>query len=445
MLLDFTIQNFLSFQKEASLSMLAAKTVKEIESSEGEYINTWILPEVDARVLRTSAIYGANGSGKSNFIQAMSYFRELVLFSVMNESLMRNSQKLHYSLSPNGETMPIAMQIIFVDNGVKYRYGFEIQDGKVLSEWLFTQKFSESTKESYCFKREKNTIKVNAKTYKGAKGINAKTRINALFISTCAQFNVQTAMVIKEWFRKKFNVISGLDNTLRYTANCYMHNEEMHNKILDFVKLIDLGIEDINITEEIINEENNINPIERLTFQLAQNINPKIDKLNHLDIRATHAVYNEGNVVGHTEIPFQMESLGTNKLFALLGPWFDTLKNGGVLVVDEYGASLHTQLSLKLINLFHSKMNLYGAQLIISTHDTNLLRKDLLRRDQIWFVEKDKLGASDLYSLVEYKVNQATSVRNDASFEKDYLLGKYGAIPYFGNIEKFINDYGKEE
>ena len=157
MLLDFTIQNFLSFQKEASLSMLAAKTVKEIESSEGEYINTWILPEVDARVLRTSAIYGANGSGKSNFIQAMSYFRELVLFSVMNESLMRNSQKLHYSLSPNGETMPIAMQIIFVDNGVKYRYGFEIQDGKVLSEWLFTQKFSESTKESYCFKREKNT------------------------------------------------------------------------------------------------------------------------------------------------------------------------------------------------------------------------------------------------------------------------------------------------
>ena len=140
-----------------------------------------------------------------------------------------------------------------------------------------------------------------------------------------------------------------------------------------------------------------------------------------------------------------MESLGTNKLFALLGPWFDTLKNGGVLIVDEYGASLHTQLSLKLINLFHSKMNLYGAQLIMSTHDTNLLRKDLLRRDQIWFVEKDKLGSSDLYSLVEYKVNQATSVRNDASFEKDYLLGKYGAIPYFGNIEKFITDYGKEE
>ena len=90
-------------------------------------------------------------------------------------------------------------------------------------------------------------------------------------------------------------------------------------------------------------------------------------------------------------------------------------------------------------------MNLYGAQLIMSTHDTNLLRKDLLRRDQIWFVEKDKLGSSDLYSLVEYKVNQATSVRNDASFEKDYLLGKYGAIPYFGNIEKFITDYGKEE
>ena len=131
--------------------------------------------------------------------------------------------------------------------------------------------------------------------------------------------------------------------------------------------------------------------------------------------------------------------------FALLGPFFDTIQNGGVLIIDEFGTSLHTQLSVELLKLFYSTMNAHGAQLIITTHDTNLLRKDLLRRDQIWFAEKSTEGASTLYSLVEYKINQANSVRNDASFSKDYLLGRYGAIPYFGNIDKFVMEYGSKK
>ena len=128
----------------------------------------------------------------------------------------------------------------------------------------------------------------------------------------------------------------------------------------------------------------------------------------------------------------------------MIGPWLDTLQKGKTLIVDEFGASIHTKLSIELIRLFQSKLN-NEAQLIVATHDTNLLRKDLFRRDQIWFVEKSAEGVSDLYSLAEYKINQATSVRNDASFYKDYLMGKYGAIPHFGNISKFIEDYGKEQ
>ena len=115
------------------------------------------------------------------------------------------------------------------------------------------------------------------------------------------------------------------------------------------------------------------------------------------------------------------------------------------MVVDEFGASIHTKLALELLRLFQSKLNNGDAQLVVTTHDTNLLRKDLLRRDQIWFAEKNEQGVSDIYSLVEYNINQATSVRNDASFSKDYLLGKYGAIPYFGNIEKFVAEYSGEE
>lgn len=156
-------------------------------------------------------------------------------------------------------------------------------------------------------------------------------------------------------------------------------------------------------------------------------------------------MYHDGQVVGNEPLNFKFESLGTTKLFALLGPFFDTIHNGGILIIDEFGTSLHTQLSIELLKLFYSTMNASYAQLIITTHDTNLLRKDLLRRDQIWFIEKTSKGVSDLYSLVEYKINQANSVRNDASFSKDYLLGRYGAIPYFGNLDKFISEYGKEE
>ena len=117
------------------------------------------------------------------------------------------------------------------------------------------------------------------------------------------------------------------------------------------------------------------------------------------------------------------------------------MEKGKILIVDELDSRLHTKLTTELIKIFQSEINTKNAQLIFASHDTNLLRKDLFRRDQIWFTEKTKFGATDLYSLVEYKINQATSVRNDASFEKDYLIGKYGAIPYFGNIKNFINDF----
>lgn len=109
-------------------------------------------------------------------------------------------------------------------------------------------------------------------------------------------------------------------------------------------------------------------------------------------------------------------------------------------MIDEFGTSFHTKLSYELVKIFQSSLN-KDAQLIITTHDTNLLRGELFRRDQIWFAEKNEFGVSDIYSLVEYKINQANSVRNDATFNKDYLLGKYGAIPYFGDISRFINDF----
>lgn len=444
MLVDFTLRNFLSFKEEVSFSMLAAKSVKEHEGSDAdESCNVIAVPHSDARLLKVAAIYGANGSGKSNLLSAMSFFKTMVLDSFRNDAILRRASELAYQFSVESKEEPSSFEMIFIVDGKRYRYGFEIYDESIESEWLFVKPL-ESSRESYCFKRERKNISVNSKTYKGAGGVASKTRHNALFLSTCAQFNVEVSMIIKEWFRKRFNILSGLDDdTLHFTANQYLHNADMRKRIVEFIKIIDLGINDIaikesegegmpgkvNLSADAISQNPNI-------FQAEMAGNKKIE------ILAEHKRYEHGKMKDMLFTPFGIESLGTKKIFALLGPWFETIIHGGTLLMDEFGASLHTKLSLELIRIFQSGLN-KSAQLIITTHDTNMLRGDLLRRDQIWFTEKNEYGETDLYSLVEYKMNQATSVRNDASLNKDYLLGKYGAIPYFGNIPQFLNDFAE--
>ncbi|MDP1974096.1 MAG: AAA family ATPase, partial [Sediminibacterium sp.] len=167
-----------------------------------------------------------------------------------------------------------------------------------------------------------------------------------------------------------------------------------------------------------------------------------IEGKSKIDITTIHKKYNNDNeVVGFEKFDMRrQESSGTNKVFNISGPVFDVLKNGGVLIIDELDASLHPLITLTITKLFNSsEFNKTNAQLIFATHDTNLFEYGHYRRDQIYFVEKDVYGASDLYSLVEYKEDGGKKVRKDRSFEKDYIQGRYGAIPYIGNLHKLIN------
>lgn len=442
MLVDFTLRNFLSFKDEISFSMLAAKSVKEHEHSDSDgSCNLINVRHSESKLLKAAAIYGANGSGKSNLLTAMSFFKDMVLNSFRNDFILRQAKDLSYQFSVESKEEPSSFEMMFIIGDKRYRYGFEIYNESIESEWLFIKPL-ESSRESYCFKREKKNITVNSKTFKGARGISSKTRHNALFLSTCAQFNVEISMIIKEWFRKRFNILSGIDDdTIHYTANQYIHNAEMHKRIIEFIKVIDLGIKDIAVKEsDVDNLPESVNQFVDALSGNSNIIKSEISDIKKIEIMSEHKRYEHGKLKDTLFTPFGIESLGTKKIFALLGPWFDTILNGGTLLIDEFGASLHTKLSLELIKIFQSSLN-KDAQLIITTHDTNLLRGELFRRDQIWFAEKNEYGVSDIYSLVEYKINQATAVRNDATFNKDYLLGKYGAIPYFGNISKFITDF----
>jgi AAA15 family ATPase/GTPase len=402
--------------------MVASNPVKELEGENDDLNNVFTAGKV--KYLKSAVIYGANGSGKSNLFSAINFFRKLILES-SKESLAEDEIKTTpFLFSSATENQPSSFEMIFMIDKTRYRYGFEASRKEIVSEWLFFLNIEGSTRESNCFIREYQEIKINSKTFKEGKGVETRTRKNALFLSSVAQWNGEKSIFIQNWFKDNINSLSGTTNdTLIYTIKQFLENPLFRKNILNFIKLIDSGIEDIRIEQR--NSEN------------------KNTGRKEVIISSYHKKYDETmNLIDLAELKFGLESSGTQKLFALLGPWFDTLENGSILIIDEFGSNLHTKLSIELIKIFQSKMNTTNAQLIFASHDTNLLRNDLFRRDQIWFTEKDgESGSSDLYSLVEYKINQATSVRNDASFEKDYLIGKYGAIPYFGDISRFINEF----
>lgn len=441
MLLEFRVQNYLSFCDEVVFSMLAANSVNEHDGSDNPAdMNLIPFAGGKERVLKFAAVYGANGSGKSNLIRSIVDMRNAVLFSNVDDELMGILSHNFFKLDVDSQNQPSAFEVSFSIESCLYRYGFEFFNGSVTAEWLFRRPAG-AARESYCFRREGEKIQTNNRTWKGANGIDAKTRANALYLSTCAQFNVSEAIKTKNWFRSGLLIISGIDNEpISFTATRFQQDPRIRSQMLDFMHQIDPSIRDISVNITDATADANLPSFVQNVVQkhIAEPANTKFQRINILMERD---LYQNGHKIGTTKLPFNFESEGTKKAFIFSRPWFDTLNHGYTLIVDEFGSSLHTMLAVELVKVFQQASGT-EAQLVVATHDTNLLRKDLLRRDQIWFTEKNPIGATDLYSLVEYRIDQARAVRNNASYGKDYLLGRYGAIPYFGDIEKFLGSFG---
>lgn len=456
MLIEFSVGNYLSIKEAITFSMLASNAVKELESSSEGVNNVFWDKNNKNKYLKSAVVYGANGSGKSNLLSAIGFYRRFILSSSNDRQADDEIMTIPFLLSTETENKPSSFEMVFVIDAIRFRYGFEATKKIITAEWLFGFDTENSNKESTYFTRENQNIKVSNKNFKEGKGLENNTRPNALFLSTVAQLNGEVSNKIQNWLKANINVISGLeDATTAYTIGRFQDQEEFRKKIINFFKLTNLGIEDIKIEEPVLDNLSKILPQKRedekiasLIQELQKELKDRMKKggdAREISINAFHKKFDEANkLIDTIALDFELESKGTQKLFGLLGPWFDTLEKGKILIVDELDSRLHTKLTTELLKIFQSGINTKNAQLIFASHDTNLLRNDLFRRDQIWFTEKDNSGSTDLYSLVEYKINQATSVRNDASFEKDYLIGKYGAIPYFGNIPKFLNDFVNE-
>jgi len=457
MIIEFSVGNYLSIKDPVTFSMLASNPVKELEDITQGVNNVFLDKNLKNKYLKSAVIYGANGSGKSNLISAIKFFRKFVLSSSNDRQADDEIDTMPFLLSSITENTSSSFEMVFVIDNIRYRYGFEATKANVTSEWLLGFDTEASTKESTYFTRENQEIKVINKNFKEGKGLESKTRHNALFLSTVAQLNGEISNKIQNWLKTNINVLSRLeDATTGYTISRFQEQSEFREKIIKFFKLINLGIEDIKIEETAFENLSKLSlkkkeneQISILLQELQKELKERTKKagdVKEITINTFHNKFDEANkLIDTIALNFELESKGTQKLFGLLGPWLDTLEKGKILIVDELDSRLHTKLTTELIKIFQSNINTKNAQLIFASHDTNLLRNDLFRRDQIWFTEKDEQGSTDLYSLVEYKVNQATSVRNDASYEKDYLIGKYGAIPYFGNIQQFLNDFVNEQ
>lgn len=427
MIEEFSFGNSLSFKDIQTLNMTAAK----IKSNNAILDKQNVIPiEQELSLLKAKAIYGANASGKSNVIKGLGTFIRIVKDSVKEEKSLTLIDSFQLSTETIGE--PTFFQLIFRIDNVKYRYGFEADEKAIKSEWLFS---TPNVREQNLFIRENNKIlEISRKHFEeGYKFISLMEdfsdgeifRDNSLFLSSLSSFGFGklSKKIIKAI--TSISIISGLGHHGMYGVAGDSLNDSVKKKfILDFLKKADIGIQDLD-TIDVSNED------------LPENIEEEIKKdlKKGKIIVSSRTLYNKDlKKEGKANFSFGLqESEGTRKMFELSPFIYDSLKEGTTLVIDEFDSRFHPLLTKKIVELYNSNQN-KNAQLIFTTHDTNLLSSELLRRDQIDFVEKDTYGASHLYTLVEIK-----GVRNNASFEKDYIQGKYGAIPFLGNFSNLLN------
>ena len=430
MLIEFSFSNFRSFKDLTTLSMVAAN----IASKDKELDSQNVFP-VDSKLnlLKSKAIYGKNASGKSNISRALAAFLNIVRYSVKNDDILIKTIE-PFRLNSTTPDEPSFFQIIFQISGEAsiYRYGFEVKGNKVISEWLFGKNGREG---GPYFTREGMEVNVHnrfreAKKFEGLtrSGDNEIFRDNSLFLVAVSAMGGMVAKRIVDAM-SEVAVVSGLeDPRIKGTLQKILQDKSTRESILELVRAADIDIEDIEPLD--LDESQQVLP-EDMPDELKELVRQgRIIKSP--DFITKRSVFNSnGERVSTLSSSFEeWESEGTKKILQLSPFLLRTLTRGSTLVIDEFDARLHPLLAQKIIQLFNSKeANPKGAQLIFVTHDTNFLKSSLLRRDQVCFVDKDEFGVSTLRTLVEYK-----GVRNDASYDKDYLGGKYGAVPFLNRL-----------
>jgi uncharacterized protein len=393
------------------------------------------VPSLGIRVLPGAAIYGANASGKSNFLSAISFLRTLVLTSHSQGKPDSEISLTPFRLDPAAATRGCQFLIDFLHNDVRFHFGVEIDPTRVRKEYLYAypqrrrQLWYEREGENYTF----------GKTLRGEnKATQSITRSNSLFLSAAVASNHEQLSAVAKFFDDSLVFSGQMPRFSDRRFAKYLSEIEYKNRIVAFLQAADLGISDL---------QREIPPITEKDREVFVRIGEFFRTLTELELPTNFAseesienaraklLFTHKGSSGDVALELESESRGTQQLLSLLAPILHVLDHGHTLFVDELDTSLHPLLSKKLISLFGSAAaNPKGAQLIFTTHDTNLLDPTLLRRDQIWFAEKNLEGASSIYPLSDIQTRRSDNI------ERGYLEGRYGAIPFLGNFDVLIAD-----
>ncbi len=414
MLVRFSVSNFLSFKNLKSLDLAVSAITEYID------FNTFETSITDLKLLKSLIIYGPNSSGKSNMFKAMNFMRWFMLNSFKDLQASEEIDVESFNLSTQTTGKPSFFEIELLVKDVKYRYGFRADRSKVYEEHLY---FTRKIKEYPLFVRKKQKITVESKFALPSEVVSL-TRENALFLSLAAQFNNEISKSILNEI-SNFKFISGYrdENHIDFTVSM-LEDKKYGHIVKDFILSADLGFTDIQtekfkFTEKMLAKTKIPNELKKLILK---------GNKDSYQINTSHQVFDENNKPTQTILMglMQNESLGTQKYFSLAGPIISTIINGGVLVIDEFSSRMHPKLSESIMRLFNSTTNNpNNAQFLFATHNTRFINKasNIFRRDQMILFKKDQYGATDVKSLFDLRI------RKDASFEKEYLLGKYEAVP----------------
>lgn len=386
MLVGFSVKNFKSFYNEAGLSMLADKG--------NEYENTNTFIDNGERYLKSAVIFGANASGKSNLINALKLMKQIIV-SDFSKQIELLSNCTPYLFNERSNKRPVEFEITVKINGVFYTYGFHVLDKAISKEYLYRK----TERKTLLFERNSGNFKdiniKNKSVFKGITNLLEQLREDVLFLKFAYMFNNEVAINIVDYFK-----LINFDNESDFSYKLIRPGEDkLDNKVLKLLKYADNSISDVYLRRNKEQEK-------KLVF--------------------TRKFYTDTwDDAGKVEVDFkEFSSSGTNHLYRLLRNILYVMEYGGVFIADEIHSHLHPLLTRKIIEMFHSaENNPNNAQLICTAHDALLLNEDI-RRDQIWFIEKDIFGKSSLYSLADFK-----NVRKDDDKLKKYLMGVFGAIP----------------
>ena len=395
MLIAFNYKNFKSFKNENRLDM-EATALKEYEYN--------VVKMKNVNLLTMAAIYGANASGKSNVLQAFEYMKNMILINNDSMEYSQIKEENIYSFMMNKDPISLEVEILSKDGKI-YKYGFESLNDKIKSEWMYEKKIN---KFYTIFERKENSVLVKSNNKNNRyDNLDDKT----LFLSIYSKIDKKNSDFnnVYQWFintdyldLENIKIENFIDNTI---STKILSDSNYKSELQSFISALDLGIEKIR------------------TIPASRNDSSKSKGI--VKVELLHRVAN--NKI--KSLPLELESNGTRKMIYLFDYLIYALKNGMTLFIDDLDTKLHPLLTRYIINLFHNKeINISNAQLIYTTHDITNLNKETFRRDEIWFTEKDDDGVSEIYSLSDYKIDNV-KIRNDATFNKDYLTGRYGAIP----------------